>query len=181
MKRVTVIGAGTMGHGIAHVAAVAGYQVAVTDSNPGALELASQRIRQTLEGGVQRSKITAEEAKAAEQRLSFERDLDRAVAGADLVIEAVVEDLAVKRALFARLDGVAAGDAVLATNTSSLSIADIAAGTRHPARVVGMHFFNPAHIMKLVEVVTHAATTPPVVDAVLGVARADGQGAHRGS
>ena len=158
MSKVAVVGAGTMGHGIAQVVALAGYETALTDSNAAVLEAAPARIEENLEGGVTRGKITEGNAREAMSRIQLLGDLEAAVTDADLVIEAVIEDLGVKRDLFARLDSLTVASAVLATNTSSLSVAAIAAATTRPDRVLGMHFFNPVHIMKLVELVRHDRT-----------------------
>ena len=158
MSKVAVVGAGTMGHGIAQVLALAGYDTALTDSNAAVLEAAPARIEENLDGGVTRGKITEGNAREAMSRIQLLGDLEAAVTDADLVIEAVIEDLGVKRDLFARLDSLTVASAVLATNTSSLSVAAIAAATTRPERVLGMHFFNPVHIMKLVELVRHDRT-----------------------
>ena len=158
MSKVAVVGAGTMGHGIAQVVALAGYDTALTDSNAAVLEAAPARIEENLEGGVARGKITERNATEAMSRIEVIGDLEAAVTDADLVIEAVIEDLGIKRDLFARLDSLTVSSAVLATNTSSLSVAAIAAATTRPDRVLGMHFFNPVHIMKLVELVRHDRT-----------------------
>lgn len=158
MSKVAVVGAGTMGHGIAQVLALAGYETALTDSNAAVLEAAPARIEENLDGGVTRGKITEGNAREAMSRIELLGDLEAAVTDADLVIEAVIEDLGVKRDLFARLDSLTVSSAVLATNTSSLSVAAIAAATTRPDRVLGMHFFNPVHIMKLVELVRHDHT-----------------------
>lgn len=147
-----------MGHGIAQVVALAGYETALTDSNAAALEAALARIEENLEGGVTRGKITEGNAGEAMSRIEVLGDLEAAVTDADLVIEAVIEDLGIKRDLFARLDSLTVSSAVLATNTSALSVAAIAAATTRPDRVLGMHFFNPVHIMKLVELVRHDRT-----------------------
>jgi 3-hydroxybutyryl-CoA dehydrogenase len=163
VKRVAVVGAGTMGHGIAQAAAVAGYETALTDSNPEILQPALDRIAQNLNGGIKRGKITEELAAAARARIAPHRDLAAAAADADLVIEAIIEDLDVKRDLFRQLDELCAPNAVLASNTSSLSIAAIARATSRPNRVLGMHFFNPVHIMKLVELVRHEGTDDGVI------------------
>jgi len=154
-----------MGHGIAQVAAVAGYQTRLTDTSPDALTAAMGRIASNLTGAVNRSKITQDDADAAAARIVTSSDLITTVRDADLVIEAVAENLGVKEKLFQQLDATAPEEAVLATNTSSLSIARIASATRRPARVVGMHFFNPVHIMKLVEVIAHAESDPAVIAA----------------
>lgn len=158
MSKVAVVGAGTMGHGIAQVLALAGYETALTDSNAAVLEAAPARIEENLAGGVTRGKITEGKAREAMSRIEVLGDLEAAVTDADIVIEAVIEDLGVKRDLFARLDSLTVSSAVLATNTSSLSVAAIAAATTRPDRVLGMHFFNPVHIMKLVELVRHDRT-----------------------
>jgi 3-hydroxybutyryl-CoA dehydrogenase len=158
MSKVAVVGAGTMGHGIAQVAALAGYETALTDSNAAVLRTAPARIEKNLEGGVTRGKITEGTASEAMCRIEVLGDLEAAVTDADLVIEAVIEDLGIKRDLFARLDSLTVSSAVLATNTSALSVAAIAAATTRPDRVLGMHFFNPVHIMKLVELVRHDRT-----------------------
>ena len=162
IRRVAVVGAGTMGHGIAQVAAMAGYQTGLTDASGDALTTAMRRIASNLTGAVNRGKITQDEADAATSRIE-PADLAAAVGDADLVIEAVAEDLAAKEQLFRQLDAVVGDAAILATNTSSLSVTQIASATRRPARVVGMHFFNPVHIMKLVEVIAHPQSDPAVI------------------
>jgi 3-hydroxybutyryl-CoA dehydrogenase len=154
-----------MGHGIAQVAAVAGFAVRLTDTRTEALDIARRRIRENLAGAVTRGKLTREAADAATNRIAISADVHGAVRDAAVVIEAVVEELEVKRRTFADVESAAPADAILATNTSSLSVAAIAAATRTPARVIGMHFFNPVHIMKLVEIVTHAASDPTCVNA----------------
>ena len=161
---VAVVGAGTMGHGIAQVAAQAGYAVHLADALPGAAARGLERIRANLEGAVQRGKASAAERDAALARIAVAADALTAARGAALVIEAVPEDLDLKCSLFRALGG-AAPEAVLATNTSSLSVAAIAAASGRPERVVGMHFFNPVHLMRLVEVVTHEGTSPAAREA----------------
>ncbi|MBI4420739.1 MAG: 3-hydroxyacyl-CoA dehydrogenase family protein [Gemmatimonadetes bacterium] len=170
MKRIAVVGAGTMGHGIAQVAAVAGYETLLTDSRPDALDAAVRRINQNLEGALQRGKLTREAVHGARNRIGTDPELAYVVQGADLVIEAVVEDLNVKRQLFRTLDALLPPEAIIATNTSSLSVAAIAEATLHPERVVGMHFFNPVHLMKLVEIVSHDRIGTDVVERVREVA-----------
>ena len=169
MQRVAVIGAGTMGRGIAQAAATAGLQAQITHTNGAALEAALASVRVTLDAAVTRGKLTVEAADAALGRLTATSDLAAAVRDADLVIEAIVEDLDAKRTLFSRLDDITRGDAILATNTSSLSVRRIAEATTRPARVMGMHFFNPVHIMKLVELVVHPTTDPAIVSTVRDV------------
>jgi len=163
MTRIAVIGAGTMGHGIAYVAAVSGHETVLNDTDPAALDTAGRRVRDTLDGGVKRGKLTAELAAQALGRLKLEASLERAVDGVDLAVEAIVEDLSIKQQLFRRLDSLAPPGAILATNTSSLSVSRLAEATRRPERVAGMHFFNPVHVMKLVEIVRHPGTAADVV------------------
>jgi len=159
-----------MGHGIAQVAAMAGYQTRLTDASPDALTGAMSRIASNLTGAVSRRKITQDDADAATARIAPTGDLATAIRDADLVIEAVAEDFDIKEQLFQRFDAAVGDAAILASNTSSLSIMRIAKATRRPARVVGMHFFNPVHIMKLVEVIAHAQSDPAVISAARDVA-----------
>jgi 3-hydroxybutyryl-CoA dehydrogenase len=168
---IGVVGAGTMGAGIAQVAAVAGRRVLIADAVPGAAERAVAGIRDRVK------------AQVAKGRLSLDPDtldvtaVDSAdcFAGCEVVIEAIIEDLAAKRALFAELETVVAADTILASNTSSLSPTALAAGLAHPERVVGLHFFNPVPAMKLVEVISGLATAPDVADAAAGLAAAWGK------
>jgi 3-hydroxybutyryl-CoA dehydrogenase len=150
---VAVIGAGTMGRGIAQAAARAGSRVMLRDVSDALLSAAVEEIRRTLDQGVERGKVTAGEREAALARIGTTTDLAAAVREADLVIEAVPEDLALKRAVLGEADRAAPARALLASNTSSLSIDAIAEGTGRPGKVLGMHFFNPVHLMKLVELV----------------------------
>ena len=153
--RVAVIGAGTMGRGIAYVALVAGCEVRLHDAQPGAVGNAVRAIHELFEKGVQRGKLTAADHADSRKRLHADESLGSAVRDADVVIEAVIEDLAVKQRLLAEVERAAPAHALLASNTSSLSIGNIGEGLRRPERLLGMHFFNPVHAMKLVEVVTH--------------------------
>lgn len=175
IRRVAVIGAGTMGHGIAQVAAMAGMDVALFDAFEGAAGKGLGKIRENLDKGVERGKVTVDARDAALARLRVESTIDAAAADAGLVIEAVVESLDVKTALFAELDRIAPATAILATNTSSLSVAAIAAATARPDRVIGMHFFNPVHLMKLLELVVHDETSDATREAALAVAHALGK------
>jgi 3-hydroxybutyryl-CoA dehydrogenase len=165
IRCIAVIGAGTMGHGIAQVAAMAGYETRLTDTSADALTAAMSRIASNLTGAIHRSKITQQDADAATARIATSTDLITTVGDADLVIEAVAENLAVKETLFRQLDAAVSDNAILATNTSSLSVTRIAHATRRPARVVGMHYFNPVHVMKLVEVIEHAESDAAVIAA----------------
>jgi len=169
--RVAVIGAGTMGHGIAYVAALAGCDVRLTDARADALPQALDKIEALLVSGVKRGKMSADDHVAVRKRIRAESQIRAAVSDADVVIEAVVEDLAIKQRLFADVERAAPPGALLASNTSSLSIGQIAAAMTQPARLVGMHFFNPVHIMKLVEVVTHGRDSRAAVDRAVEFAR----------
>ncbi len=173
--RVTVVGAGTMGHGIAYAVALAGFEVCLTDSRAEVLPLALGRLNDLLAVAVKRGKLTEPDRSAAAGRLRAEHQFAPAVSGAEVVIEAVHEHLGVKQQLFAEMERAAPPDALLATNTSSLSVADIAAAVQEPGRVVGLHFFNPVHAMKLVEVVTHARAAPGAVERAVAFARALGK------
>jgi 3-hydroxybutyryl-CoA dehydrogenase len=172
---LAVIGAGTMGHGIAHVSALAGYTVRMHDPQPGAVEKALGRIADNLAKGVERGKLSSADSEAARTRLLPADTLKDAVQDAALVIEAAPEVMEVKEHLFADLFGFAPMDAVLASNTSSLSITRIAAATGAPDRVVGLHFFNPVHIMKLLEVVRGRETSAATLEAALAYAQRIGK------
>jgi 3-hydroxybutyryl-CoA dehydrogenase len=167
---VGVLGAGTMGAGIVQVAAEAGLGVIVVDPVEGATERARERIGGYLERKVTKGELDPNDAADALARIRPAGSIE-ALSAADLVVEAIPEDLALKRDAFRRLDATAADGAILATNTSSLSIAAIGSVTRHPERVVGMHFFNPVPLMALVEVIAGPATTFEVTDAVALLAR----------
>ena len=169
-SRVAVIGAGTMGHGIAQVCAMAGYQVALFDPMPGATERALGKIAENLQKGVERGKVAAEDAAATRERLRAAADLRDAVADAGLMIEAVPETMELKESIFREAHQSAPAEAILASNTSSLSVSRIAAATGRAERVVGLHFFNPVHIMKLLEVVRGRDTSRETVDAALAFA-----------
>jgi 3-hydroxybutyryl-CoA dehydrogenase len=175
IRTVTVIGAGTMGHGIAQVAAVAGYVTRLTDANPEAIVSGRNRIQANLIGAVARGKSTQEAADAAMSRVTGVPGVEAAARDADLVVEAILEDLVLKQSLFQQLDSVVGDDTILATNTSSLSVTRIAEATSRPARVMGMHFFNPVHIMKLVELIAHDSADPAVIDAARAVAEKMGK------
>jgi len=173
--KVTVIGAGTMGHGIAQVAAMSGYATALFDVDDDALARARKRVRANLDKGVEKGKVTEEVREAAIRRLHAGTDLRAAAEGADLVIEAAPEAMDLKKRLFSEVGDIVGDDTVLATNTSSLSITEIAAATRRPDRVCGMHFFNPPHILRLLEIVRAEQTS----DDTLGRARAAGEAMGR--
>ena len=167
-KRVAVIGAGTMGNGIAHVFAQSGHDVSLIDVNAAALERALATINRNLDRLVAKEKISADDKTATLARLKTSTEMHGAVSDADLVVEAATERLDLKLKIFEQIDASAPADAILATNTSSISITRIAAATGRADKVIGMHFMNPVPIMKLVEVIrgydTSDATTATVVE-----------------
>ena len=165
--KVAVIGAGTMGHGIAQVAAMAGHGTVLCDVDAAQLERARARIEATLDKGVRLGKVAEAARDGALARLSVTGRLREALESADLVIEAVPEEMALKRRIFAEVEAAAPPGAILATNTSSLSITGMAATLAAPARFLGLHFFNPVHIMALVEIVKGDDTDPRVLDRCL--------------
>src|SRR5204863_266225 len=158
MKNIAVIGAGTMGNGIAHAAAAAGLDVTLVDINDQLLQRALSTIAANLQRGVDKGKMTAAEKTVVVARIKTATDLG-AIAFADLVIEAIVENLGAKTDLFAKLDALAQPECILASNTSSISITKIAAVTKRPEKVIGMHFMNPVPVMALVEIVRGLATS----------------------
>lgn len=174
IKKIALIGAGTMGHGIAQVAAQAGFDVVLEDVSEEFVSRGLARIQDNLKKGVERGKVTEAEMHAALSRIQTSTNLGDATT-ADLVIEAVIEKLDAKRELLAQLDQICKPAAILATNTSSLSIASIATATARADRVIGMHFFNPVHIMKLIEVVIASETSQETLSAALDVARRMGK------
>jgi 3-hydroxybutyryl-CoA dehydrogenase len=162
--RVGVVGLGTMGAGIAQVCLQAGLEVVGREVSPELGEKARERIDHYLSRGVEKDRLTREEKDAALGRLTLVTELAD-LASCQLVIEAAFEDLAVKRELFGELEKIVAPDAILATNTSALSVAEIATATEHPERVVGMHFFNPAPVLPLVEIVRTPKSSDEAVSA----------------
>ncbi len=168
-QRVGIIGSGLMGSGIAQVAAYAGSDVVLVDVEESRVDAGIAGIRRRLEREVQRGRITAEDAAAAAARLTPSADWEslQSLANVDVVIEAVVEDLGVKTAVFQKLGRVCAPDTLLASNTSSLPLSDLAAASGRPERVIGLHFFNPPWALKLVEIVTTAGTAPETLDDAL--------------
>ncbi|HKQ60344.1 MAG TPA: 3-hydroxyacyl-CoA dehydrogenase family protein [Candidatus Polarisedimenticolaceae bacterium] len=175
LERVTVVGLGTMGQGIAQVSAAAGCAVRVHDVSSDALERGMRGIRGALDVGVDKGKLTAEQRRETLERIAPADTLEAAVEGAELAIEAVPESLELKSAVFARLDRAAPPRALLASNTSSLSITALAAATGRPERVLGMHFFNPVHLMPLVELVRGERTAATTLDEALEFARRIGK------
>jgi 3-hydroxybutyryl-CoA dehydrogenase len=166
ISKVTVIGAGTMGHGIAQVAAAAGCQVRLYDVRAELVEAGLAKVRANLDAGVAKGKVSEEQRSSTLANLSGSAELEAAVAGAQLVVEAVPEKLALKQELFGKVAAIVGEQAILATNTSSLSVTAIASAVPAPGRVVGTHFFNPVHVMKLLELVVGEQTAPEVLEAV---------------
>ncbi|HKZ79424.1 MAG TPA: 3-hydroxyacyl-CoA dehydrogenase family protein [Pyrinomonadaceae bacterium] len=165
IESIGVIGAGTMGHGIAQVAAAAGYRVILRDLDREILARGVEAIERNLAKGIQLGKLTEAERESALQHIRGTTRLEE-VSAADLIIEAIPERLEWKQQLLRELEALTERPFVFATNTSSLSISEIAQASRHPERVVGMHFFNPVHIMRLVEIVIGKATTQGTRDVV---------------
>jgi len=165
IARIAVVGAGQMGAGIAQVAAQAGLQVSLIDSAPGAAHKAREKIGAQLAKQVEKGKLTAELREQILARLQPAESVD-AAAGADFAVEAVVENESVKRELFLKLDALLPAHAILATNTSSIPVTRLAAATRRPAQVMGMHFMNPVPVMKLVELIRGAQTSDATYEAV---------------
>lgn len=165
IKRVAVLGAGTMGHGIAQLAALAGYDVAISDIEEKFLDAGLEKIRWSLGKLVEKNRVSKAQADLALGRIEKTTDLARAVSGSDLVVEAVPEQLQLKKEMFALVDRHAPAQAILASNTSSLPIDEIAGATSRPQSVVGMHFFNPPQLMPLVEIILGSKTSAPVAQA----------------
>ncbi|HET7010294.1 MAG TPA: 3-hydroxybutyryl-CoA dehydrogenase [Anaerolineales bacterium] len=173
VNNIVVVGAGTMGNGIAQTAAIAGYRVTMTDAFPEALTKGKASIAKSVERLVSKQAIT-EEQKSAALQIQTASDLE-ATRGADLVIEAATEMLELKLRLFAELDRLAPAQAVLASNTSSISITRLAAATRRPDKVIGMHFFNPVPVMKLLELVRGLGTSDETASIATEVGRRMGK------
>lgn len=175
IRTVAVIGAGIMGRGIAHVAALGGYRTILEDILPASLRRAEDEIRANLEKSVELGKVPKQDADAALARLEYASSLDEAARQADIVIEAVPEEFDSKEEIFRLLDRICRPETVLATNTSSLSITDIANVTERPQKVVGMHFFNPVHKMKLIEIIRGKDTDDIALNAAVEVGRRMGK------
>jgi len=171
VRTIAVCGAGIMGRGIAHAAALGGYRTILQDVIPAALEKAAREIRATLDKAVELGKTSSADADAAFQRIEFAGNLADAARDADLVIEAVPEEMSLKIETFTQLDKITPPHAVLASNTSSLSITEIASITRRASQCVGMHFFNPVHKMKLLEIVRALETSDASIQIAVEVGR----------
>lgn len=159
ISTITVIGGGTMGNGIAHVAAQSGFRVTLVDVSEAATERAIKTITSNLERQVKKEAISAEQMAETLARITTTTDLEQGASGADLVIEAASERLEIKRQIFTTLDRVCKPEAILASNTSSISITELAGGTQRADKFIGMHFFNPVPVMKLCEIIRGLATS----------------------
>src|SRR6266404_383396 len=175
IKTISVIGAGIMGRGIAHSAALGGYRTIIEDIVPGSLRRAETEIRANLDKAVELGKVTKEAADAAHARVEYAGSVEEAAREADLVIEAVPEEMESKIEIFTLLDKICRPQTILASNTSSLSITEIASVTYRAPRIVGMHFFNPVHKMKLLEIVRALETTDATLAAAVEVGRRMGK------
>ena len=175
LQTISVIGAGTMGHGIAHVAALSGAQVHLYDAMRGAANAGIAKIARNLDKGVELGKVRQADRDAALGRITAFDELTPACRHVDCVIEAVPEQLDLKCEIFSDLDRLTPSHALLASNTSSLPIGEIAKSLRDPSRLVGMHFFNPVHVMQLVEVVRHGGSAPDAVALAVGLAERFGK------
>ncbi len=175
VRAVGILGAGTMGRGIACVSALAGFETRLMDSTQAALEKARAEIEAVLQKGMAAGKVPAVRAAEAVERLHYVRDVAAAAQAADLVIEAIPENIQMKVETFAALDQIAPLHALLASNTSSLSITEMAAATTRPAQVLGLHFFNPVHRMALLEVVRALETSDETISIALEVGKAMGK------
>jgi len=171
MKNIAVIGAGTMGNGIAHVFAQNGYNVQLIDVSEQALEKAMATIGKNMDRMIAKEKISEADKAAALDRLKTSTDMKSGVAHADLVVEAATENTDLKKKIFRDMDAHAAEGCILATNTSSISITQIAAETSRPDKVIGMHFMNPVPVMKLVEVIRGYATSDEVTNLVMDTSK----------
>ena len=175
IRQIAVIGSGTMGRGIAYLAALAGYDTVVHDADAAALDAARAAIDATLLKGVEKGKVSAADASAALARVQLAAELEEATRQADLIIEAVPEDVDLKRNIFSQADLFCSEETILASNTSSIPITQLATSVEQRDRFVGMHFFNPPHVMKLIEIVRGERTSDDTIAAVREVAEKMGK------
>ncbi len=175
MKNITVVGAGTMGNGIAHVFAQNGFQVSLVDISEKALEKALSSIERNLDRMLSKEKITLEAKNITLDNISTFTELAEGVSKADLVVEAATENIELKKKIFAQIDEISPENAILATNTSSISITHIASITKRPEKVIGMHFMNPVPIMKLIEVIRGYSTSDEVTKEIMDLSKIIGK------
>ena len=171
MENIAVIGAGTMGNGIAHVFAQKGFKVQLIDAEAAALEKAMATIEKNLDRQISKQTITTEDKASTLSNIQLSNSIEQGVAHADLVIEAATENAEIKKKIFASLDQYAKPNCILATNTSSISIGELAAATKRSTLVIGMHFMNPVPIMKLVEIINGEATAASVTDSIVALTK----------
>jgi 3-hydroxybutyryl-CoA dehydrogenase len=171
MQNISVIGAGTMGNGIAHVFAQYGFKVTLIDVSYAQLDKAMATISKNLDRQIAKETLTAERKSETLNNISVNSDVNSGVAAADLIVEAATENTDLKLKIFRQLDAAAPPHCILASNTSSISITRIAAETKRPGKVIGMHFMNPVPVMKLVEVINGYMTDPEVTDAIIELAK----------
>ncbi len=174
IKQIGVIGAGTMGSGIAQVCATSGYQVMLTDIDQAMLDRARTMIQKSAAKLHEKGKLTDNQVRSAADHIQTSTELE-AVAGCDLVIEAVLENGTLKKDIFRQLDDITRPEALLASNTSSISLTEIAAATRRPGQVIGMHFMNPVPLMQLIEIIRALQTTPETLNTIMDLSRALGK------
>ena len=170
IKKVGIIGAGTMGNGIAHVFSLSGFEVTLVDVKKEILDKAMATIKKNMERQIKKEKITQEEMEQALKRITPSLSLDDA-GDSQVVVEAVYEDADLKKEIFTKLDGVCPEGTILATNTSSISVTEIARATKRPDRVIGMHFMNPVPVMELVEVIRGLATSEATFNEIMGLSK----------
>lgn len=171
IRKICVLGAGVMGHGIAQVCAQAGYEVSLRDISKELVEAGIARISKFLSGSVERQKMTQAEADAVLNRIKGTTDLKEAASDADLVIEAVVEDIDIKKQVFRDLDEVCGKDTIFASNTSAQSITEMAMATKRPEKFIGMHWFNPPQLMQGIEVVVHERVSADTVETIVDLCK----------
>ena len=164
IEKVTILGSGTMGHGIAQISAMAGYEVALRDIKQEFLDNAMEKVRWSVNKLVEKGKISKEQAEQALRRIKTYVDLEQALKDSDLVIEAIPEDINLKKQVFAEVDRYAADDTIYASNTSTLPITELADATSKPNKFIGIHFFNPPQLMPLVEIIPGAKTEQEIID-----------------
>ena len=170
IRKIAVIGAGTMGNGIAQVCATSGYQVALIDIDQDVLDRAQRSIAASVEKLHSKEKLTDEQRRAGQENIRTSTEMN-AAADAGVVVEAVNENVVLKRDIFQELDEITRPDAILASNTSSISITEIAAATRRPQQVIGMHFMNPVPLMQLIEIIRGLATDDQTLDTIMELSR----------
>jgi 3-hydroxybutyryl-CoA dehydrogenase len=175
IKNVTVIGSGIMGHGIAQVVATAGFQVQLNDISDALLQSAKSKIESSLDKGIKKGKISEGDKGNILSRISFSADLPKAAKDADLVVEAVLENIDLKKQIFKKLDEITKPKAILGSNTSQYSITEIASAVKDPSRVIGMHWFNPPVAMKLIEIIRGLDTSDEVVETIRAFSAAVGK------